>query len=90
MTEKKKVHIGVLKVFNHRSVCVVHVQLQQLFWSLLLSQSLDLFRLLLFHVCVFCPNEFGCDKQIQAAKTPPFGPGESARRPGTNTNQVAT
>lgn len=53
------------------------------------AESLDLFRFLLFHVCVFCPNEFGCDKQIQAANAP-FGPGESARRPGTNTNQVTT
>lgn len=62
----KKGHIKSLNLFNHWFVFVAHVQLQILFWSLVLSQSLDLFRLLLFHNCVFCLNEFDRDKQIDA------------------------
>lgn len=58
----KKVHIKSLNLFNHRLVMHVHVQLQILFWSLVLSQSLDLLRLL-FHVRVVCLDQFGCSKQ---------------------------
>lgn len=47
----KKVHMKSLNLFNHRLVLHVHVQLHILFWSLVLSQSLDLLRLL-FHVRV--------------------------------------
>lgn len=39
----------------------------------------DLFRPLLFHVCVFCPNESGCDKQIPAAKNAAAWPPVSHR-----------
>lgn len=76
----KKVHVKSLNLFNHRLVMHVHVQLQILFWSLVLSQSLDLLRLL-FHVCVFCLDQFGCSKRRWAW---------SSGRPGTNATQVAT